>query len=273
VTLLGFGTAIGFAYSPYGDEDLKVELEPGISKGRQECIEDLSCPAPMYFLNDEYLGHYSNIPEVKNVTTGEEDFGLDVYEPLFFRSPHEWTAMGTFSIQLRFDDDSVTSDIFYFCHIHEFMGGRIKLTKNGQVLNELDTPDRGYKYDVPSAFDEQCGSFGLGNFELPNPLCPAKFVCVDDEDDSQELRDFSHCIDAMNCHMMSGMTTGIQAKSEAALFVHQMIPHHQNAVNMAKLLLKANKLECEDLSDDENPDCVLEGECFSSLSTRLECIS
>ena len=40
----------------------------------------------------------------------------------------------------------------------------------------------------------------------------------------------------MNCAMMSGMTTGVVegTQSEAALFLHQMIPHHQNAVNMAK---------------------------------------
>lgn len=253
-----FFAALGFAYSPYGDEDLKVEVEPGISKGVQDCIEDLSCPAPMFFLNDEYLGRYSNIPEVKNVTTGEEDFGLGVYEPLFFRPANEWAGMGTFSVKLRFDDETLKSDLFYFCHIHEFMGGRIKLTKDGIVLNELDTPDLGYKYDVPSPFDEQCGTYGLGDFELPNPMCPATFVC-EDGTESQELRDFSRCIDAMNCHMMAGMTTGVKAHSEAALFIHQMIPHHQNAVNMAKVLLKAGTLDCPDLSDDEDPECILEG--------------
>jgi len=38
---------------------------------------------------------------------------------------------------------------------------------------------------------------------------------------------------------MAGMTNKATSKSEVALFVHQMIPHHQNAVNMAKALLKA----------------------------------
>jgi hypothetical protein len=263
--------ALGFAYSLYDeDEELNFEVEPGTSKGSQDCIEDLSCSAPMYFLNDEYLGQYSNIPQVKNATIEEEDFGLDVYEPLFFLSPHEWTSLGTFSIKMQFDDDTLTSsDVFYFCHIHKFMSGRIKLTKNGEVLNELnDTPDLGYERDaVPSAFDEKCGSYGLQNFVLPNPLCPARFVCHDgDDDDSQDLRDFSRCIDAMNCHMLSGMTTGTKARSEAALFVHQMIPHHENAVNMAKVLMKADKLDCDDLSDDENPDCVLEGKCILGVS-------
>jgi len=57
--------------------------------------------------------------------------------------------------------------------------------------------------------------------------------------------------------MISGMTTGSSAMSEDALFVHQMIPHHQNAVNMAKALLKTEKLECDDIRDQSNPECVL----------------
>jgi len=132
----------------------------------------------MYFLNDEYLGKYSNIPEVKNVTQHEADNGLNVYEPLFMRSPHEWTAHGTFSIKLRFDVDSADYDVFYFCHVHEWLVGRIKLTMNGVPLNELDSPDLGFEYDVPSDFDVECGTFGLGKFALPNPNCPGttKFV-------------------------------------------------------------------------------------------------
>jgi uncharacterized protein (DUF305 family) len=27
--------------------------------------------------------------------------------------------------------------------------------------------------------------------------------------------------------MMAGMTTGVKAKDEVGLFIHQMIPHHQ----------------------------------------------
>ena len=39
----------------------------------------------------------------------------------------------------------------------------------------------------------------------------------------------------MNCAMMNGMTSSVKGSaSEDALFLHQMIPHHQNAVNMAK---------------------------------------
>mmetsp|Transcript_12199 Transcript_12199/g.20639 ORF Transcript_12199/g.20639 Transcript_12199/m.20639 type:complete len:124 (-) Transcript_12199:82-453(-) len=57
---------------------------------------------------------------------------------------------------------------------------------------------------------------------------------------------------------MAGMTTGSSAGSEVALFIHQMIPHHQNAVNMAKALLKTNKLNCPDITVQFSPDCIME---------------
>jgi uncharacterized protein (DUF305 family) len=141
--------------------------------------------------------------------------------------------------------------------IHHFMAGRIKLLKNGLPINENDMPALGYSYDTPGPFDQKCGTYGLDAFQLPNPVCPDKFVCgVEDQD--EELQSFADCIDAMDCHMLSGMTTGVMASDEAALFIHQMIPHHQNAVNMAKTLLKSEKVVCADLTDEDSQDCILE---------------
>ena len=34
-------------------------------------------------------------------------------------------------------------------------------------------------------------------------------------------------------HMLDGMTTGISSNDPSVLFIHQMIPHHQNAVNVS----------------------------------------
>jgi hypothetical protein len=55
--------------------------------------------------------------------------------------------------------------------------------------------------------------------------------------------------------MFIGMTTGAAAGSEVALFLHQMIPHHENAINMAKTLLKEAGLSCDTFVD--SPDCVM----------------
>ncbi len=146
------------------------------------------------------------------------------------------------------------------------MSGRIKLLENGVPINPTEDPPLGYEYQtVDNEFDQACGTWGLSPFQLPNNQCPERFVCLGDDFDSQVARvessmpfaDFASCIDAMNCHMMAGMTTGASSGSEAVLFIHQMIPHHQNAVNMAKVLLKANTLRCEDLISEE-PHCILE---------------
>lgn len=108
---------MGFAYGPDGAHAGAPELEPTVSNSDSRCARDASCPAPMYFLEDEYLGTYSNIRHVLPATTGENDFGLDSYEPLFFRPIPDWTSYGNFSIKLRFDDESHTDDLFYFCHV------------------------------------------------------------------------------------------------------------------------------------------------------------
>jgi uncharacterized protein (DUF305 family) len=147
------------------------------------------------------------------------------------------------------------------------MAGRIKLLKNGFPINENDMPALGFSYDTPGPFDKSCGTYGLDAFQLPNPVCPDRFVCgVEDQD--EELQSFAECIDAMDCAMMSGMTTGVMASDEAALFIHQMIPHHQNAVNMAKTLLKSGKVVCADLTDEDSQDCILEGILYEIVNNQ-----
>jgi Domain of unknown function (DUF305) len=134
------------------------------------------------------------------------------------------------------------------------MAGRIKLLKDGQSISTEDEPPLGYSYAEPGEFDKSCGTYGLGNYQLPHPECPETFVC----DASTENQPFASCIDAMNCHMFASMTTGMSSQSNVALFIHQMIPHHQNAVNMAKALLITGEVGCEDLTDDEDPLCIME---------------
>lgn len=145
------------------------------------------------------------------------------------------------------------------------MSGRIKLLKNGIPVNNADLPELGYQYDSISSFDASCGTFDLESSRLPQTECPDRFVCVPDSVNDDGLRVFASCIDAMNCFMLKGMTTGVSASSPTALFIHQMIPHHQNAVNMAKALLhfkneveQKQEVNCPDLTDEESSDCILE---------------
>jgi Domain of unknown function (DUF305) len=147
------------------------------------------------------------------------------------------------------------------------MSGRIKILKNGVPVSSSNKPPIPYAYDVPSSYDQSCGTYGLDAFQLPNPSCPSTFICNADQG-SQSLAAFSDCMNANNCFMMDGMTTGVKASSETVLFVHQMVPHHQNAVNMAKSTLHTNVLSCGDITNEQNPDCLLKALLYDVVNTQ-----
>jgi len=110
---------LGFAYFPDGAHDEKEELETGIVPpgSSSTCDETLTCPAPMYMLNGEYLGANSNHAMMADVTGDEEDMGMDAYVPLFSLQPEGWRETGNFSIALKFDVEDFVDDLFYFCHV------------------------------------------------------------------------------------------------------------------------------------------------------------
>ena len=115
---------LGFAYFPDGDHEGLAELEPSIPppESGSACDTNMTCPAPMYFLNEKYLGLFSNDPDVMEPTTNQMDFGLDAYEPVFFYPYGQWVGLGNFSVNLRFDQ-YYNKDIFYFCHVSTAMKG------------------------------------------------------------------------------------------------------------------------------------------------------
>ena len=231
---------LGFAYEADGAHVPVDELEPGVAPGDSTCDDDNTCPAPMYFMNGEYQGKFSNIESAAPLA-GDEDFGLDAVEPLFFHPFGDWQGYGDMATYLNFDKE-FDKDFFYFCHIHAGMSGRVKLVDaEGNKMSEEDTPELPYKYAQIGKFDVDCGTFNTTGFELtteeagPGDKCPGFFVCADE---GVEKSGYATCVEAMNCHMMQSMTTYAAGTSE--LFCHQMIPQHQNTVNMAKALLKVH---------------------------------
>ncbi len=132
------------------------------------------------------------------------------------------------TLPVDFDYDG---DLFYFCHIHRYFGGRIKLTRGGALVHPENLPALTTVPPPPSSYDMECGTFGLiaadgdetwphsmvGEFKTPQSECPQTFVC--EEGKSK----FATCLDAINCHMFNGMTTN-ERYGEKALFIHQMIP-------------------------------------------------
>lgn len=267
---------LGFAYFPDGAHVGVDELEPGLPADNS-CAESLSCPAPMYWMDGVYQGVYSNAPELVDIpTTPSDDFGLDAVEPLFFHPVGDWETYGTFFVTLNFDFE-YDQDIFYFCHLHSGMTGRIKLLDaDGNLLNEENTPAIPYEYDSVSEYDSSCGSFDIERFKLPNDQCPSQFVCNDASDD---LGEFADCIDSMNCAMLDGMTTNYGSDElvnggthDVILFIRQMIPHHQNAINMAKVLLLSGEVDCTSVPAEEGDHvptaCLLEPIVRSIINTQ-----
>jgi len=240
---------IGFSYFADGAHVGVDELEPVIAPGNSNCASSATCPAPMYWMNNEYTGEFSNIDSLVT-SKGSEDFGLDAVEPLFFHPLSDWEGYGPFVASLNFDVEDFDEDIFYFCHLHAGMSGRIKLIgSDGSMLNEANTPEIPYGYDCVSPFDRSCGTFNTDQFQpSKNPQCPEDgFICYDG---AGTIGEMVTCVDAMNCAMLTGMTViygdeGMDSRrNDVILFLRSMIPHHQNAVNMAKNLLTSGEVDC-----------------------------
>jgi hypothetical protein len=167
-------------------------------------------------------------------------------------------------VKLRFNDDTFLNDFFYFCHIHKGMSGRIVLTEaNGDLINTSRVPvvPRNYHSYSSGEFDTGCGTYQLAAFQpiaSNTNQCPTTFVCDTSAATAADtlVQEYAMCIDAMNCKMMQGMTS--TASTVSQIFLYQMIPHHQNAVSMAKALLKKAAYNCADIAEGETEDCVLE---------------
>ena len=214
--------------------------------------------------HDEGEGHHDDHDEGDHGSHG----GHHEYHQKFVSDPVLWTKGGPYEVKLVFDVDDYTKDIFYHCHVHKYMSGRVKFVDHtGTPLHPHNMPSIDYTYDTPSSYDQTCGTYGLDAFQLPHPECPKKFVC-NERDIEGPVGKFAECLDSMNCAMMVGMTTNIHHDSAVALFIHQMIPHHQNAVNMCKALKTSNEVNCEDITDQSDPDCVMARLCLEIINVQ-----
>merc|ERR1719171_1461061 len=142
-------------------------------------------------------------------------------------------------------------DLFYMCNVHNYMAGRIKVYENGAPLNSEDTPALLKEPDVVSEYDQSCGTVGVGDYTRASGKCPADaFICTEGDETPEQLL-FGECMYALDCHMQYNMKSILANSDPIVTFIHQMIPHHENAVNMAKALLKTNTLDASDEGDLE----------------------
>lgn len=221
---------LGFAYGPDGVYLEQDELEKSVADPNGDvsnCTDSLSCQHAQYKLNGENL--------CDNDPCDPEDFGLDQYEGVYFSGGRDdWIDQGNFTVDVTITDPG-TTEIFYFCHIHRKMSARIKILDpvTGTQKNPEDLTAIPYEYEVvDNEFDESCGTFNASQYEDTSKECPdMTFIC--DENPTQ----YEKCLAAINCGMHVEMRTSGDTDPTVA-FVHQMIAHHRNAVQMSKALLK-----------------------------------
>jgi uncharacterized protein (DUF305 family) len=140
-------------------------------------------------------------------------------------------------VELTLTDTDFTDDFFYFCHIHKGMSGVIvQVDADGEPLQAERTPTVPYEYQTVTPEEAVCGTYNTASYTRDSGSCPPdSFVFCDDGAGTDQT--FSDCMWALDCAMQVEMRVDLSADKMAA-FVHQMIPHHDNAVNMAKTLLK-----------------------------------
>ncbi|CAK9012802.1 Hypothetical protein SCF082_LOCUS11658 [Durusdinium trenchii] len=226
---------LGFAYGPdgvYGDEP---ELEKGVVPPNGTACDELTpCQYPQYKLNGVELCDDPG-------NCADDDFGLDQYEGVYFSGGRDdWIAEGNFTVDVTITDDN-TTELFYFCHIHNKMSGRIKvLEEDGSTQKDpVDYKAIPYDYHVISEFDEICGTHNVSQFQDGEGCPEMTFFCEDN------LDSFHQCMLAIDCAMHVEMRVSGNS-NPVVTFMHQMIAHHRNAVNMAKILLRFNppQLKC-----------------------------
>jgi uncharacterized protein (DUF305 family)/plastocyanin len=223
--------AVGFAYYPDG-----AHGESWGGAGRDE-IEGAG--QLLYKIN----GAATTCPDAG-------DTGLDCYEPEFFYPREEWMAKNytaELTITQAVADQTVGGVLYYFCHIHSKMSGRIIIAGGGSGTTTTGSPeDPLYPVPTRSAFDTTCGTFGA---ELYAP--DASMACSESFLAGTLDTDFEQCMQAIDCMMNRNMR--VQGhdthQSEIVTFMQQMIPHHLNAANMAKVLLKFASSEVAAVED------------------------
>jgi len=145
------------------------------------------------------------------------------------------------------DSDPGLGEIFYFCHLHTGMSGRIRLQDaDGQDI-PVPNPIPLYKPYQADQFDAMCGTYEVSDY-APGEGFQAhcrdlEFLCGNNLDS-----EFGRCMRAIDCKMNRQMRV-VNSDNHIVTFMHQMIPHHDNAVNMAKILLK--KVEAGEIPSGE----------------------
>jgi len=218
---------LGFAYYPDGAH--------GLTWGGPEKEEVEAKGELLYKIN----GAATTCPEAG-------DTGLDCYEPEFQLPREAWTAK-KYTVELTVTqamaDKSHGGVVYYFCHLHSKMSGKIIIQNaDGSSVTKADgsalahpTPLALYPPHQADGVDRTCGTYDTASYIGSGAnACDQRFVCGSLD------TTFEKCMQAIDCKMNKDMRSATTADNSdtAAIFMQQMIPHHVNAVNMARIVLK-----------------------------------
>ena len=185
------------------------------------------------------------------VTSDASGFGLDAYEPLFFNSQGWWGEQTAFKVTLTIPADASYTRIYYFCHIHAGMSAEIEVTGSSAATKTViaaahlggmtqTTAQAIYtgivtaEQKAVNAYDQQCGTHKTFASSTHSVCTNSHFLCG-----AGSHGEFEKCLKAIDCQMHHDMAVNVPTgSSKFATFARQMIPHHQNAVAMAKTLAK-----------------------------------
>merc|ERR1712121_389277 len=115
------------------------------------------------------------------------------------------------------------------------MSGLIKVHGGGNEKVEEKPKWNPEKYYADSnEFDENCGTSQVSIFhDEKEKFCPGQnFLC-----ETRHNKEFSTCMEAIGFKMNYEMRVE-EDSNPLVVFMDQMIPHHVNAVNMARIALK-----------------------------------
>jgi len=225
---------LGFSFSPDGFHGANWDSKPpkDVEVGKLDNgADDLEYDAKFRYYIDGVYGQCDRLNR------------YDCYEDGFFMPKSDWRK-SSYRVELditkELADKSHGGVIFYFCRIHSKMSGKIiiKNTNGTQATGKPGSEEQTlYTPAVLDSFDKECGTWGLGPYEpgVGDMACDnVKLICG-------EINTlFKRCLQAMDCAMFHEMRTMDYRHhyDPVATFMHQMIPHHMNAVNMGRLILK-----------------------------------
>jgi hypothetical protein len=198
---------VGFAYEPGG--------------AHMSCGSEEECPE----VEKPDLQYYMGGP----ITSDESGFGLDAYEPFFFNSEETWiSGCGQGACYAKIKIPATQSKIYYFCHIHKAMSAIINVV--GGASKEPEYAGQLIPAPMRGPLDKECGTTGLEGWDSSPTCFRRSHIC------GSTSASFNKCMAAADCKMQAEMSVGDANPINA--FMRQMIAHHENAVNQAKIVLK-----------------------------------